>query len=408
MAAKTLSQHFERSIAAPIEQVYQAFTNSVYLREWLSDSADVQPHLHGFIWLSWYDGNFVVGRYTKLQKDQQVQMDWQHSFGLQSSQTVQVDLSWRGEKTEVRLEHSGPADDETWQSKNSENQRDWESSLDNLQSVLEEGIDLRLYARPMIGIMIDRLVTAESAGKEGLAVNYGVELSGTVEGMGAEQLGMGDGTIITTLNRIEIKDFQDLSAAVKGKRPGERIPVEYYQDQQRHANDLQLSARPRATMPPTPQSLAEKAKHVYEWINKKLEVLLEGVSAEAAAWKPDMDAWSAREVVAHLVAHEQYLAHWAAALENAKGRVGYAAGSHQLVAAIAAAYPDLAALRHGLGQAQHQNVVFLNHLPVEFVERKGSYHRLAINFLEENKLHAQGHMDQIQAALEGAKESPSG
>ncbi|KAA3646571.1 MAG: PDZ domain-containing protein [Chloroflexi bacterium] len=408
MAAKTQTLRFERSIAAPINQVYQAFTNSVSLREWLSDSAEFQAKQDGVVCLYWYDGRFVVGRYTKLEKDKLVRMNWQSSFGPQSEQMVQVDFKKNGDQTALTLAHSGLEAGENGQEDIASIKKDWESSLDNLKSVLETGIDQRLFKRPMIGILIDRLINAEIASKEGLPVDHGLELSGVIDGMGAAELSMGDGTIITSLNDIKITNYQDISEAIGNKQAGDVVSATYYMNGQEHQGELKLSARPQAEVPATPQGLAESATQIYGKINDKLDELFQGASAQAAELKPAVDEWSAREVVAHLIAHEQHLAYWGAALERAKGRVSYSANSHQLVAAIANAYPNMAALREGLEQAQKQNVAFLAGLPVEFVARKGSYHRLAQNFLEENKHHAKGHFDQIVAALENAKESIAG
>ena len=144
MAAKTQTLRFERSIAAPINQVYQSFTNSVFLREWLSDSAEFQAKQDGVVCLYWYDGRFVVGRYIKLEKDKQVQMNWQSSLGPQSEQLVQVDFKQNGDQTELTLVHSSPEAGENGQPDSVGMEHDWERSLDNLKSVLETGIDIAL------------------------------------------------------------------------------------------------------------------------------------------------------------------------------------------------------------------------------------------------------------------------
>jgi hypothetical protein len=350
----------------------------------------------------------VVGRYIKLEKDKQVQINWQSSVGPQREQLVQVDFKQKGDQTELTLVHNSLEAGENGQPDIVGMEHDWERSLDNLKSVLETGIDKRLYERPMIGILINRLITPDIAAKEGLPVDHGVELSGVVEEMGAEALGMGDGTIITSLNGVTTKNYEDLSKAMHGKQADDIVPVVYHHNGGEHRTELRLSARPWPEVPATPQGLAESATQMYEKINEKLDALFEGASTEAAAHKSAPDEWSALEVVAHLIAHEQHLAYWGAALESAQGRVSYGAHSHPLVAAIAKAYPGMAALREGLEQAQKQNVAFLAGLPVEFVARKGSYHRLAQNFLEENKHHVKGHFGQIVAALENAPESIAG
>ena len=64
MATKTLT--LKRTINAPAEQIYQAFTNSTALREWFCDAALVQPRAGGRIYCQWNSGDALMGKFTVL------------------------------------------------------------------------------------------------------------------------------------------------------------------------------------------------------------------------------------------------------------------------------------------------------------------------------------------------------
>lgn len=68
----------------------------------------------------------------------------------------------------VSLAHEVP-DEPSWEKMAETFRENWESSLENLKSVLETGIDLRIANRPMLGIVPGDFTprTGKGAGRPG-------------------------------------------------------------------------------------------------------------------------------------------------------------------------------------------------------------------------------------------------
>jgi uncharacterized protein YndB with AHSA1/START domain len=64
-----VSLKFERKVAAPVEEVYRAFTNAMALREWLCIIATVDPHVGGHFYLAWNSGFFCAGEFVSLKQN---------------------------------------------------------------------------------------------------------------------------------------------------------------------------------------------------------------------------------------------------------------------------------------------------------------------------------------------------
>jgi hypothetical protein len=86
--------------------------------------------------------------------------------------------------TLVRMDHDVP-DDPAWSKIAQTFRENWEDSLENLKSVLETGVDLRISTRPMLGIAPGDFTEAQAVAL-GVPVREGMRLDGLVDGMGAE------------------------------------------------------------------------------------------------------------------------------------------------------------------------------------------------------------------------------
>mgnify|MGYP001195731505 CR=1 FL=1 len=82
----------------------------------------------------------------------------------------------------------------------------WVESLENLKSVLETGIDLRIANRPMLGIVPGDF-TEEQAKAIGVPIREGLRLDGVVDGMGAQKCGLQKDDVIRLLAKVEAGAF---------------------------------------------------------------------------------------------------------------------------------------------------------------------------------------------------------
>ena len=178
----------EQRLEAPVSQVYRAFTNETDLRGWLCDAAMAHPAKGGRIHLWWTSGYYATGAYRKLAADQEIEFTWQ-GRGDPRETRVSITLRPEGVGTQLSLTHEKLGTGKKWTETVEAIRRGWEQGLENLQSVLETGRDLRLTRRPMLGIYPNAL-TAEARERLGVPVEKGILIGNVVEGMGAQAAGL--------------------------------------------------------------------------------------------------------------------------------------------------------------------------------------------------------------------------
>jgi uncharacterized protein YndB with AHSA1/START domain len=384
--------------AAPAE-VYRMLTNSTHLREWLADVALASAHEGGQIYLRWNDGYAATGSFTRLEPGERVAFSWR---GSEEPGVTQVDIEIASDQqgSKVSLLHSGFGEGKRSRKAAKDLRRAWASSMENLVSVMETGEDLRFTRRPMLGVSAQQEVDAERAAKLGLPVTHGIELSSVVPGMGAEAAGLRGGDVLVRVGGAEIFDWSALGAALQVHRAGDTIPVVFYRDGSEHRAEMTLSARPLPDVPATASALATYVRKLYSEFDAQLAACFEGVSEEAAGRKPAPDAWSAKEVLAHLLDGEGDGHSWITELVMGVERL-YDTGfgnSDLRVAVTAWSYPTVAEMLAALRHLEEETLSILEQLPAEFVARKSSFWRLAYGYTQ-NDQHNHEHIEQIKAAL---------
>lgn len=358
-----------RTIAAPPERVRTAFTNSTALREWFADVAVASPQKGGRLYLAWGDGTQMSGRFAKLGGKRLV---WDFS-----EQVVEILIEPTDGGSEVTVNAKG-------------RRRWWERAMDNLASVLETGEDLRLTRRPMLGVFVDEVVET------------GVLLGGVVEGMGAERAGLAKGDVVARLAGRRVTTWLSLGAALSGHRSGEVVEVEFRRAGEKHEVELELSGRPARAVPLDVEGLVTLAQGVYAQNEIELPKLLADRSEEEATRRPQPDAWSAKEIVAHLLATEQYQQWWLVSLlAGAEPFFDESFGNSTLhIAALAASYPTAGALVEELLRSQNATLGMLTGLPEEFVAARRSMWRVGWSYPDTAE-HLETHREEIRAALGG-------
>lgn len=385
MATKTIT--LKRTIQAPADQIYRAFTNATALREWFCDGAMIQPRVGGRLYCQWHTGDALMGKFTALTPNKKV------AFTLRADEAgdhsaCTVTIGGKGDESTLTLEDA--SDSKEWAKTAAEVEKGWNTALDNLKSVLEAGVDLRFANRPMLGIS----GIEEHQGEEG------VRIDGTVEGMGARAAGLAKGDVILSIGGSKLRSPADLSVALSAHKAKDAVKVAFRRNGKAQTAVVTLSARAMPEVPATAELLAEIVARKYTEVNRDLTQAFKGVSEEKAARAPAPGEWSARHVLAHLIEGERGIHHWITCMiaSQEPWQDDWQGNMRIRLDAIINGFPTIQALLTELKRNEAETVALLNALPDEFVARKGSYARLAREMLNWPD-HTREHLDQIKAAV---------
>lgn len=392
----------ETFVKASAKAAYRAFTNSTSLREWLSDVATVEPHPKGRMYLWWRGDFYSSGHFLELEDNKCVKFRWFANIDPAPTE-VTVNLTEKDGGTLVKLDHEFP-DDKSWNKIGGTFRENWVDSLENLKSVLETGIDLRIANRPMLGIFPGDF-TEEQATALGVPVREGLRLDGMVAGMGAERAGLQkDDVLVGMAGNPITSDFNSLPTAIQGKKGGDKIEVIFYRGPEKKTVTMELSKRPMVEVPFKTAELVSKARELIEPALAELEKCFEGFTDEQAMKRPDPKEWSALEVVAHLIHNERSNSIFLASVMDGNEAQYDGAGSNvnaQMEATVKA-NPSIKLMLDVLRRCVEEVLQFAVLIPDDFVaNNKGSYYRFGSILLQPN-FHLGSHTQQIKDALASA------
>ncbi len=384
---------FTRTIQAPAAYLYYAFTKKSGWNDWFSEGAEGDAEKDKQLLLKWKMGASVSLQFSTFKENKQLTFTW---YGPEDSLPTEVNVYFneQGEKTEVVVEHRGVSTNQVERLT-----KLWEKGLENLQSVFEEGKDLRISDRPMFGVLIKDMVTPELAKKMNLPADYGMLLGETLKGMGAHASGLTGGDLIVEISGIKIEDYNSIGKVIGPAKPGDVVEMLYFRGNEKRVAQVELTLRPMPDLPPTAQDFSEKISGIYESANAKMDEVIEGVTEEQAEYRQEQGEWNTKEVFAHLIASERDIFSWAGTLVQGNESHGWADILPARLKSIQLVFPRIPDLRHELENTQRQGVVFLAELPGEFVARKSSYVRLANSFFLTVPSHYKDHIEQVQNNL---------
>lgn len=394
---------FDRTIKAPIRLIFRAFTRSSALREWMCDVASTDPRPGGRIYMWWNSGYYTSGEFLHIQADQEIVFQWQ-GRGEPTPTKVEITLSGDENATLLKLVHSGIGSGEAWTEIAREYQKGWQAGLDNLAHTLEQGPDLRITTRPMMGIGLADF-DENIARNLGIPVTQGVRVSNTIEGMGAQAAGIRNNDVIVGISGFEITDFAHMSAAMQGRKAGEDVQMTFYRGGEKMTVSMKLSQRPIPVIPPTPAELSDAVRMIYAKCEADLDNFLKDISDDLAGRKPDETEWSVKGNLAHLIHGER---DWQRALDeiitDSEPSYDHFGGNNNgRVEATLAIYPTLADLVAELKRLYAETIACLANIPTEFLTNKASYWRVGFQSLQLNG-HFQLHLTQMQSAIESLKQ----
>jgi serine protease Do len=115
---------------------------------------------------------------------------------------------------------------------------------DTAISVADQLIETGRAVQPYLGIQLSDL-SPEAAEQFGLEVESGVVVAAVEPGFAAEEAGLQEGDIITTLEDTPIEDSGDLLGALRDYQPGDEVRLTVVRDGNEQTFDVTLDERPQ-------------------------------------------------------------------------------------------------------------------------------------------------------------------
>lgn len=394
--------NFVRTIPAPAEEVFRAFTHAAALRDWLCDAASLEARKGGHLFLRWEDGYYAAGAFTVFDPPHYLEFTWD-GFLEPGLMEVCVTLSPQGDGVRLSLEQQGLGEGEHWVATRSNLAALWRSALENLESFLVEGIDLRFAHRPRLGIFFDEF-NAQIAAKLGTPVSEGVLLGGVADGSGAQAAGLQKDDVLVSLNGVPLVGPHSFSLALKGLKAGDSPLVAFYRGAKKHTLPLTLGSFPMTPLPESPAALAESARQVDARVHHEISRVTAGLSEAQAARKPEPGEWSVNEIIAHFVLTEREFQSWAADMlrdNEANDDLQFRPNVDERIAALVKRCGGRQGLLDELARAQEETCALLEALPESFTRwRKHYYRRLVQWATQVTPAHLDDeHLIQLQRAI---------
>ena len=390
---------FKSKIKSPADEVYRAFIHPTALKDWLCNAAQVEPRPGGRLYFAWEEGYYVNGAFTGLEPGKSLAFTW-HGKDEPAATRVTVTLTPEGEQTQLVLCHDDIPTGPEWDTTTAELKKGWESALENLQSMLETGIDLREARRPLMGIFIVEF-TPEIAAQLGVPVKEGVRLQGTAEGSGARAAGLQDGDVLVRLAGQELTGYASLGPVIRKYKAGDEVEVAFYRKAELKTAPLKFSARVFPRLASRAAALAKAVKKDFRTLNVALAKRLKDCPEAALEKRPAEGEWNVKETLAHLILCERDQQTWIASMLNDREipeSLDYSPNVLPRVQALVAVYPSRQQILTEFKRNQKESLALLSCLPDKFVARKHIYNRLARWYLEAPQHHRE-HLAQMDALL---------
>lgn len=401
MATKSII--IKRTVKASGTEVFRLFTRGPALRQWMCDAVQFEARKGGRAYFAWNDGYQAVGTVSKIEPNATVAYSW-HGSGEPAASQVKVALKEKNGTTHITVTHSDLGSGKAWAQAVQGLEDGWASGLENLQSILETGEDLRIVRRPMLGIVGMSVLDAATAAKIGTAAKDGILVGGTVPGLGAEAAGLQGSDVIQSIGGKKTNSFNSLTGALSARHAGDTVPVVFYRGAEKLTKPMTLSRRP---LPPTPTTGAELAAGVRAIHERDLAVLaevLQGTTEAETSRRPAEGEWSVKEILVHILTNERGTPDIIAELLTDSSR-WYDDFDNENVARNAGAiavYGTAAELANQIRTAFAEQEAMYTAIPAATFANPRLAWQLGWNLLQ-TPTHVQQHAAQIRAAIEAAR-----
>ncbi len=298
----------------------------------------------------------------------------------------------------LTLLHNMLGDTPEWVSIMQEMEKGWEFSLDNLVSMMETGIDLRISQRPLIGIYPQEYHAAKA--KNPIPIERAIKVLDVVTNQSADKAGLKSGDIIVAFNDIPIEDYVSLTRTISQFKAGDIVELTLYRGDNKLTKALELGHMPLPIIPKSPYQLAEEINQLHTEILEDLTDILADVTKSEADFRPAPEEWSIKEIIAHLIHterdHQEYIGNLVLSQENLTD--DFAENLNARVKATASIYPTLPEILTAYKQSLQETVNTIAFLPESVMQDKSAFWHLVFN-AKQFPLHAHTHIDQIEDNL---------
>jgi uncharacterized protein YndB with AHSA1/START domain len=402
MTSENAELTFSNLLDAPPEDVYYAFSTAQGWRDWMCDSARLEPRSGGTYQLSWNSGWFAAGTVNTIERPTHIHLSWR---GKEDPGYTKVFIQLEATPTGTRVEitHSGFGEGDLWDQIRKECEKGWQIGLENLVSIFSTGMDLRIVRRPMLGIFVSDF--NEKIAKElRVPTSRGVRIDRPAEGMGAEKAGLKPSDVIVEMDGKSIEGFADFGVVMDGKHAGDIIPVTVYRGPEKITVQMELSGRAFEDYPLDPSYIAQRLSDSDQEIIQEFREFFKDVSEDDANFKPGPEEWSAKETLAHLITSEEFrLAYIDEVL--ADGQREFAGGNGDplpRLRALLEVTPTIPELLDRLERSKREVVALLNKAE-KLKARKGVLWGMALGYLQYPNVHERSHMEQMKNAISAAR-----
>jgi hypothetical protein len=383
-----------RTIQTPLKALYRAITTPAGLMDWCAETAVIGLREGGTLFLTGDPGYRLLGEVESFQEDQSC------SWAVTAPFSGQIQFKLRPGEKGVQLSMIFSMEGDLDAQLNY-----WNPALNNLKSVLETGLDRRVYDRPMLGVLIGGMLDGDTQERFNAPEPYGVFISGTIAGMGAAEIGLLENDVLIELDGVTLKNYQAINRAMSGHKSGDVVPVVWYRDGERFERELTLSGRPEPYVPPTPSELAEYVGGIYRRMDAELAEILEDVSETEADYRPAEREWNAREILAHVILNERAAQLWIGSRLDGHPLESWSSNEHGQVKAVVDVYPTLPELQAEIRRTEDQTVAMLRRLPSDIVTHRGVYVNIVTMFGKHGMpVHTRMHYETLRNQVRVARE----
>lgn len=393
----------ERNVGVSPAEVYRAFTNEAALRDWLCNAAEVEARTGGRVYLWWDRGYYSAGVFTALERNKSVVFTWRGPRDPEATEVrVELEQAENG-GTHIVLTHSGVGPGDEWSEIAYQDRKGWESALENLQSVLETGVDLRISRRPMFGMSGGGPLTGDLIDRLGVPVTEGLWLGGLVEGLGAHRGGLRKDDVIVSLDGQPVSGFAAFGSLLQTHRAGDKVEVGFYRGAEHKTLTIELSERPRPNLPATHSALVDAMRSLYTQLDGELEAVLEGVTDSETEYHPAPGEWGVKEVLAHLITEEEDTQSWiCATIDDADTNAPFFSNQTLRMKAVTSVYSTLPALLQRLKLAEATTIALAELIPEE-AQAHRHQHNLLVGWLTGFDTHYREHITEIGELVKAAR-----
>ncbi|HEX9991199.1 MAG TPA: SRPBCC domain-containing protein [Chloroflexia bacterium] len=395
---------FNRAVQASPREVFRAFTNRQALCGWFCDAAVVDAREGGPLFVSWKNGYYVAGTFSEITPGEGLAFSWASNSRPETAQVrvlLGPDEDSSGTAITVTLsgfEEGGASDDAA---------RAWEDGLENLQSVLESGVDLRFARRPMLGVSGHDNLNPGLVERLGLPVTEGVWLGGVVEGSAAQRAGLQRDDVLVGIGEHAITGFQSMADAIGAHKAGDQAQVTFYREGEKHTATVQFTSRPPIPTPPPPAELLASMREQHATLNAELAACIEGATEEEAEYRPSADAWNAKEILAHLICVERDTHTWMAlTIEDApqpEDNNPWHTNGIERLRAVTAVYSTLHTLAEEFRRNQAETAELTAAFPQQIASTRKQVYTYLGGWLSGFYDHTYEHIEEIKSLLEQAR-----